>query len=92
MAGTLSVVLKGEQRGGQEVYTVNIDRGTPRVLEYTPSEIHAVIQREYLRERRLELQRQEAVVDAVDPSTIVTDIANTQAILKDARAIEDFMT
>jgi hypothetical protein len=92
MAGTLSVVLKGEQRGGQEVYTVNIDRGTPRVLEYTPKEIHDVIQREYLRERRLELQRQEAVADAVDPSAIAAEIQTTQDILKDARAIEDFMT
>ena len=92
MADTVSVIPKGEQRGGQEVYIIEVSRdGTNRSLEKTRLEMGDIVRRENLRIQRLRLQREEAVKDGQPVAAIDAEIATTVDLSQDATTVYEFM-
>jgi hypothetical protein len=92
MANTVSVDPKGEQRGGQEVYIIDVSRdGTTLSVENTRREMGDMVRRENLRLQRLRLEREEAVKDGQPVAVIDAEIATTADLSWNATTVYEFM-
>ena len=92
MADKIEVTPKGEQREGEEVFTIVITRGAAmRTLEKTKSEVATILKRELLRAERLLNQLEEAASDKVDSGTMDSELASTNRLVRDIQSVLSFM-
>ncbi len=92
MASGVNVVEKGEQRDGQEVYTISINRGTnTRMLDLTRNEVVLLLSREQLRQRRIRLQREEAMMDGNTGTTQYNQFLASRRLAADFEAALNYM-
>lgn len=92
MAETLNATLKGEQRGGQEAYLIEIfTEGVTRNLDKTKDEVAAFVNREELEFNHLQILKKRAILDGQSTTTIDADIVTSTRLLQDARSVQQLM-
>lgn len=92
MPDKIEVTPTGEQREGEEVFTITVTRGAEASsMEHTKSEVRRFLEREEVRSERLMNQMQEAAMDKVDSGTMDRELADTNRLVADIRSVLSFM-
>ena len=92
MPKTLSVVEKGEQREGEEVYTIVVTRsGVDKARELTRTEVRAKRDRENLRTEILQGQLKAAALDGTAMDALMQNLDKSNKKAAEFRGIIAFL-